>query len=188
VGTMRRWRRAALAVTAVTAAATVAGCGSGSAPTAETMVAPTTDAPTTAAPTTTKGSSAGSGSASGLVRWENLNAGQCLVNMPSGETVTTVEVVDCGAEHGAEIYWTGPVSASSSAMRGADAAAEGQCRAQFLTYTGGPVDGSPYQIAWVTAAPPKAGQTPGLPSRSQSLLLCALSRSDGTKPTASAKQ
>jgi hypothetical protein len=185
VGTMRRWRRAALAVTAVGA---VAGCGAGAESTAETTVVPTTDTPTTEAPTTTEGASAGSGTASRLVRWENLNAGHCLVSLPSGETVTTVEVVDCGAGHGAEIYWTGPVSASSSAMRGAEAAAEGQCRAQFLTYTGASVDGSPYQIAWVTAAPPKVGQTPGLPNRSQSLLLCALSRSDGAQLTASAKQ
>jgi hypothetical protein len=181
------WRGAALALTAVAVVATGAGCGQGAGSAAETTVAPTTAAPTTGAPTTTKGSSGSGGSASGKVRWENLDAGQCIVTWPSGETVTTVEVVDCDAEHGAEIFWAGALGAASSAMRGKDAVADARCGAELVKYTGSPLDGSPYQIASVTAAPPKAGQAPGLPNASQSLLICALSRADGAKLTGSAK-
>jgi hypothetical protein len=187
VATIGAWRRGALGMMAFVAA--VAGCGqSGDTTAGGTQLPAATAPPSTAGSTTTTKAAGATGGTGGTVRWENLDAGQCVASWSGGGNITTVQVVDCTAPHAAEVFWTGPVDTAGGALRGADAAAEGRCRAAFPDYTDADPDGGPFRISWLTAAPPKPGESPGLPGRSRSLMVCVLVPADGSPTSGSARR
>jgi len=139
---------------------------------------------TTHAPATTTASTPLPVASPRTVTWVDVQVGDCLAAIPRvdiGEVTATV--VDCTSPHLAEVYSRAPLTVNAAV---ADVANQ-QCAAQFPAYTGQPVDGSRYTIAYLvdsnqdrTIVDPTTGPSP-------STAICLLQSASGQPLTASAR-
>jgi len=113
-------------------------------------------------------------------KWTDLQVGDCLAELPSGDpSVITVSVVDCAATHAAEVYLRGPLAVNDAV---ADVANQ-QCAAGFSQYTGQSVDGGPFAVTYLI----DSDQDRTADNPAPSTVICLLHAADGHPLTESAR-
>ena len=81
-----------------------------------------------------------------MTRWIDLQAGDCLAELPPTDpAVVTVTVVDCATPHLAEAYLRAEVPVNAAVIDTANQ----QCEAGFTRYAGTPSAGSPYLVSYL---------------------------------------
>ncbi|BBY01481.1 hypothetical protein ACKUT9_20690 [Mycobacterium seoulense] len=113
------------------------------------------------------------------VKWIDLQAGECVADLPPPDlSRVTVTVVDCATAHLAEVYLRAPM-AVDTAVAGV---ANRDCAAGFAPYTGRPVEGSPFSITYlIDSNQDRTGANP-----TPSTVICLLQSANGRPLTGSA--
>ncbi len=112
-------------------------------------------------------------------KWINLQAGQCVADLPPADlSRVTVTVVDCTTAHLAEVYLRAPMAVDTAVAT----VANRDCAAGFAPYTGHSVDGSPFSITYlIDSNQDRTGANP-----TPSTLICLLQAANGQPLTGSA--
>ncbi|WP_437339965.1 hypothetical protein [Mycobacterium asiaticum] len=114
-------------------------------------------------------------------KWIDLQVGQCVTDLPPADlSQITVTVTDCAAPHLAEVFLRAPVAVDSAIGTVADQA----CTGGVVPYTGKPVAGSPYSVAWlIDSHMDRTGADP-----TPSTVICLLQGANGQLLTGSARR
>jgi len=113
--------------------------------------------------------------------WVDLQAGDCVTDLPAvDEGAVTVTVVDCAATHAAEVFLRAPTAVNLAV---ADIANQ-DCVTGFPTYTGRPVESSPYAVTYLIDSNQDRTSNNPLPST----VICLLQAADGQPLTGSARR
>lgn len=113
--------------------------------------------------------------------WVDLQAGDCLVDMPPTDpSVVMVTTVDCAAPHRAEAFYRGDVAVNDAVAGVADQA----CASGFASYTGQPAAGSGLSVTYLIDS--RQDRTSNNPEPSS--VICVLYAADGTELTRSARR
>jgi hypothetical protein len=114
------------------------------------------------------------------VKWIDLQAGDCLADLPPADlSRVTVTVVDCAAPHLAEVYLRAPMAVNTAVAN----VATKDCAAGFAPYTGRSVDGSAFTITFlIDSNQDRTGATP-----TPSTVICLLQAANGQPLTGSAR-
>jgi hypothetical protein len=169
-------RRAFSCLTAMallSACATDAGTSTApTAPTSTTSAAPVTTSTAVAAPPTPQ---------TRTEKWVDLAVGDCLAAPPPTDpSVVTVTVVDCASPHSAEVYLLAPLAVNAAIV---DVAYQ-QCTSGLSRYTGQPVKGGPFTVAYLIDS--NQDRTSNNPD--PSTVICLLEAVDGQPLTESARR
>ena len=79
-------------------------------------------------------------------KWIDLKVGDCVTDLPPADlSRVTINVVDCGTPHLAEVYLRTPMAVDTVVA----AVANRDCAGGVASYTGHPVDASPYSITYL---------------------------------------
>jgi hypothetical protein len=115
----------------------------------------------------------------GTQKWIDLQVGDCLADLPPADlSRVTVTVVDCGTAHLAEVFLRAPMAVDSATA----GVATKDCAAGFPSYTGQPVNGSPYSVTYlIDSNMDRTGANP-----TPSTLICLLQAANGQPLTGSA--
>lgn len=113
-------------------------------------------------------------------KWIDLQVGQCVADLPPPDlSRITVTMVDCAAPHLAEVYLRVPVAVDSAI----GTVANRECAAGVAPYTGKPLDGSPYSVAWlIDSHMDRTGA-----DTNPSTVICLLQGADGQRLIGSAR-
>jgi hypothetical protein len=105
-------------------------------------------------------------------KWIDLKVGECVTDLPPADlSRVTVNVVDCGTAHLAEVYLRAPMAVDSAIAN----VANRDCAAGFASYTGQSVDGSLYSVTYlIDSNMDRTGATP-MPST----VICLLQGANG---------
>lgn len=116
-----------------------------------------------------------------IVKWIDLQVGDCLADLPPADmSRVTVTVVDCGTAHLAEIYLRAPMAVDTAVAN----VANKDCNAGFAPYTGRSVDGSPFTITFlIDSNQDRTGANP-----TPSTVICLLQAANGQSLTGSARR
>jgi len=119
--------------------------------------------------------------ASRLVSWINLQVGECVADLPPADlSRITVNVVDCGTPHLAEVYLRAPLAVDTAIA----SVANRTCAAGVAPYTRRPVDGSPYSVTYlIDSDQDRTGANP-----TPSTVICLLQGANGQPLTGSARR
>ncbi|ORA24378.1 hypothetical protein BST13_34090 [Mycobacterium aquaticum] len=113
--------------------------------------------------------------------WVDLQAGDCLVDMPPTDpSVVMVTTVDCATPHRAEAFYRGDVAVNDAVAGVADQA----CVSGFASYTGHPAGGSRFSVTYLIDS--RQDRTSNNPEPSS--VICVLYPADGTQLTGSARR
>lgn len=114
-----------------------------------------------------------------IVKWIDLQVGDCVTDLPSADlSRVTVTVVDCATTHLAEVYLRAPMAVDSAVAN----VANKDCNAGFIPYTGRSVDGSPFSITYlIDSNQDRTGADP-----TPSAVICLLQAANGQSLTGSA--
>jgi hypothetical protein len=114
-----------------------------------------------------------------IEKWIDLQAGECVLDLPPPDlSRVTVTVVDCAAAHLAEVYLRAPMAVDTAVA----SVANRDCAAGFAPYTGRPVDGSPFSVAYlIDSNQDRTGANP-----TPSTVICLLQSANGQPLTGSA--
>jgi hypothetical protein len=112
-------------------------------------------------------------------KWIDLQAGECVLDLPPPDlSRVTVTVVDCAAAHLAEVYLRAPMAVDTAVA----SVANRDCAAGFAPYTGRPVDGSPFSVTYlIDSNQDRTGANP-----TPSTVICLLQSANGQPLTGSA--
>lgn len=170
---MRPSSKPATLCAALAALASLSACASGDsdeAPNSTSAVATTTTAvaaPPAPRPPRTK-------------NWFDLEVGDCLTEIPAVDAgVVTATLVDCATPHQAEVYLLAPLAVNTAI----DQVATEKCTAGFVTYTGQPVNGSPFQVTYLI----DSNQDRTADNPTPSTAICFLQAANGGPLTKSAR-
>jgi hypothetical protein len=113
------------------------------------------------------------------VKWIDLQAGDCVSDLPPADlSRVTVTVVDCATTHLAEVYLRAPMAVDAAVA----SVANKDCNAGFAPYTGRSVDGSPFSITYlIDSNQDRTGANP-----TPSTVICLLQGANGPPLTGSA--
>lgn len=116
-----------------------------------------------------------------IVKWIDLQVGDCLADLPPADmSRVTVTVVDCGTAHLAEIYLRAPMAVDTAVAN----VANKDCNAGSAPYTGRSVDGSPFTITFlIDSNQDRTGANP-----TPSTVICLLQAANGQSLTGSARR
>ena len=114
-------------------------------------------------------------------KWINLQAGECLADLPPADlSRVTVTVVDCATAHLAEVFLRAPMAVDTAIAN----VASRDCAAGFAPYTGQPVDGSRFSITYlIDSNQDRTGANP-----TPSTVICLLQAANGQPLTGSANR
>jgi|SRR5436305_2253251 hypothetical protein len=131
--------------------------------------------------TLTAGTATGSPTSSHTVKWIDLQAGDCVADLPPIDlSRVTVTVVDCATPHLAEAYLRAPMAVDKAVA----IVANKDCSAGFAPYTGRSVDGSPFSITFlIDSNQDRTGATP-----TPSTVICLLQAANGQPLSGSARR
>lgn len=126
------------------------------------------------------GTATGSPTTSHTVKWIDLQAGDCVADLPPTDlSRVTVTVVDCATPHVAEVYLRAPMAVDKAVA----VVANKDCNAGFAPYTGRSVDGSPFTITFlIDSNQDRTGANP-----TPSTVICLLQSANGQPLTGSAR-
>ena len=112
-------------------------------------------------------------------KWINLQAGECLADLPPADlSRVTVTVVDCATAHLAEVFLRAPMAVDAAIAK----VASRDCAAGFAPYTGQSVDGSAFSITYlIDSNQDRTGSNP-----TPSTVICLLQAANGQPLTHSA--
>ncbi len=112
-------------------------------------------------------------------KWIDLQAGECVADLPPPDlSRVTVTVVDCATAHLAEVYLRAPMAVDAAVA----SVANRDCAAGFAPYTGRSVDGSPFSITYlIDSNQDRTGANP-----TPSTVICLLQAANGQPLTGSA--
>jgi hypothetical protein len=112
-------------------------------------------------------------------KWINLQAGDCLADLPPADlSRVTVTVVDCATAHLAEVFLRAPMAVDAAIAT----VASRDCATGFAPYTGQSVDGSAFSITYlIDSNQDRTGANP-----TPSTVICLLQAADGQPLTHSA--
>ncbi len=168
-------RKLVQAAAAGLAATTLAACG-GSPDTTATLTA------TTAAPTTpTAVAAAPPARAPRMVKWIDLNRGDCLADPPpSDPAVVMVSVIDCAGPHRAETYLRAPLPVNAALAE----VAEKDCATGLTSYTATAAEAGRYTTSYLIDSDQDRTANNPYPST----VICLLLSADGQALTGSARR
>ncbi|MCV7161665.1 hypothetical protein [Mycolicibacterium brisbanense] len=113
--------------------------------------------------------------------WVDLQAGDCLVDMPPTDpSVVMVTTVDCATPHRAEAFYRGDVAVNDAVAGVADQA----CASGLVSYTGHPAAGSSLSVTYLIDS--RQDRTSNNPEPSS--VICVLYAADGTALSGSARR
>ncbi len=169
------WTDSRRALCGLTAMALLSACatdaGTSTAPTSTTSAAPVTTMTAVAAPPTPQ---------TRTEKWVDLAVGDCLAAPPPTDpSVVTVTVVDCASPHSAEVYLLAPLAVNAAIV---DVAYQ-QCASGLSRYTGQPIKGGPFTVAYLIDSNQDRTSTNPDPST----VICLLEAVDGQPLTESAR-
>ena len=112
-------------------------------------------------------------------KWIDLQAGQCVADLPPADgSRVNVTVVDCATAHLAEAYLRAPMAVDAAIAT----VANRDCAAGFAPYTGQSVDGSRFSITYlINSNQDRTGNNPA-----PSTVICLLQSANGQALTGSA--
>lgn len=115
------------------------------------------------------------------VKWIDLQAGQCVADLPPADlSRVTVTVVDCAAAHVAEVYLRAPVAVNAAVAN----VANQTCNAGLTPYTGQPVGGGPFSVTYlIDSNQDRTGANP-----TPSTVICLLQAANGQPLSGSARR
>jgi hypothetical protein len=139
--------------------------------------------PSTAPPPTTAAvkATAPAPQSSHTEKWINLQAGECLADLPPADlSRVTITVVDCATAHLAEVFLRTPMAVDTAIAN----VASRDCAAGFAPYTGRSVDGSPFSITYlIDSNQDRTGANP-----TPSTVICLLQAANGQPLTGSVRR
>ena len=154
---------------------TAAGCG-GSADTTPTL----TPTSTSTSPNATTTVAAPPVQQPRTVKWVDLNAGDCLADLPpSDPAVVMVGVVDCARPHLAEAYLRAPIPVNAAL----DEVARRECTAGLVRYTGADSGAGRYTTTYLIDSDQDRTSDNPYPST----VICLLQPADGQPVIGSAR-
>lgn len=126
------------------------------------------------------GPATASPTSSHIVKWIDLQVGDCVADLPPIDlSRVTVTVVDCATPHVAEVYLRAPMAVDKAVA----IVANKDCNAGFAPYTGRSVDGSPFSITFlIDSNQDRTGANP-----TPSTVICLLQSASGQPLTRSAR-
>ncbi|OSC24657.1 hypothetical protein B8W69_21235 [Mycobacterium vulneris] len=112
-------------------------------------------------------------------KWIDLQAGQCVADLPPADgSRVNVTVVDCATAHLAEVYLRAPMAVDAAIATVANRA----CQSGLVPYTGQSVDGARFSITYlIDSNQDRTGANP-----TPSTVICLLQAGNGQPLTASA--
>lgn len=112
-------------------------------------------------------------------KWIDLQAGQCVTDLPPADgSRVNVTVVDCATAHLAEVYLRAPMAVDAAIAT----VANRDCAAGFGPYTGQSVEGSRFSITYlIDSNQDRTGATP-----TPSTVICLLQSANGQPLSGSA--
>lgn len=117
----------------------------------------------------------------GAQHWFDLQAGDCIIEIPKVELgEIAVTVVDCATPHAAEVYLRAPLAVNTAILDIAGKA----CTAGFPQYTGQSAGTGPYAVTYLIDSNLDRTWNNPMPSTA----ICLLQAADGTALTASARR